>query len=180
MKRLLTLAALAGVLGLTPVLAQTASPPADAPAEAGQMPDEVAGDGMRMGKHGGHHGKGHRGSRMMRMIDANNDGVISDDEAAAMAERAFMRLDRDADGNVTEAEFIDPPGRGRRFWSSWFGDEEKAAVQGVRKEKFATLDADKNNSLSKAEFFVEAKSRLAAADADKDGKVTPWEFRAAN
>ncbi len=177
MKRLIALAALAGVLGLSPVLAQTAAQP-DAPA-AEPTTDEMGGHRGKHGKHGDGHGRRH-GGRMMQIIDANSDGVINEDEAAALAERAFMRLDRDADDSVSEAEFINPPGRGRHMWSSWFGGEEQAAVQNVRKEKFAGLDTDKNGSVTKAEFYAEAKARLIAADADKDGKVTPFEFRAAN
>lgn len=131
------------------------------------------------GRHGGkHHGKGgHHGKRGMQMIDANNDGVIGEDEAAAMADFAFLRMDDDRDGKVTEAEFVSG-GHGKRGgWFNWNSDE-KAAVEKVRTEKFATLDANKDKSLDKLEFFAEAKAKLAAADTDKDGKVSPWEFRA--
>jgi hypothetical protein len=159
-------------------VAQQAEP---APSAPGGTDEQTMED---RGGQGRHHGKGRHGGRhggqMFQMIDANGDGAIGDDEAASLAERAFMRLDRDNDGTVSEAEFISPPGRGQRFWSSWFGNEEQAAVQNVRKQKFAGFDTDKNANLSKTEFFAEAKSRLTAADADKDGKVTPWEFRAAN
>jgi hypothetical protein len=39
------------------------------------------------------------------------------------------------------------------------------------------MDADKSGKVSKAEFMAEGKARFASADADKDGVVTPWEFR---
>ena len=130
-----------------------------------------------MGRHGGkHHGGGKHG-RGMQMIDANNDGVIGEDEAAALADRAFMRMDDDGDGKVTEAEFISGPKGKRGGWFNWNSDE-KAAVEKVRKDKFATFDTNKDASLDKAEFFADAKAKLAAADTDKDGKVSPWEFRA--
>jgi Ca2+-binding EF-hand superfamily protein len=119
---------------------------------------------------------------MMRIIDANADGAINDDEAASMADFAFMRMDRDRDGAVSEAEFTQhrgPGGHGGRGgWFRWLAKDEAEAVLKVRKDKFAALDADKNGNLSKTEFFAEAKAKLAAADTDKDGKVTPWEFRA--
>jgi Ca2+-binding EF-hand superfamily protein len=126
------------------------------------------------GKHHGGHGK--RGERGMRIIDANGDGVISADEAASMADFAFYRLDDDRDGALTEAEFIGGP-RGPRGWFGW-NSEERSAVEKVRKDKFASLDLNKDAKLDKTEFFNEAKAKLAEADADKDGKVTPWEFRA--
>jgi EF hand len=139
--------------------------------------------GDRRDGHGRHGDDRHGGGRMMRIIDANGDGVINDDEAASLADFAFMRLDRDGDGTVSEAEFTEMRGFGRRDgfawgWFNWGGKEEADAVLKVRKDKFASLDADKNGSVSKTEFFAEAKTKLAAADTDKDGKVTPWEFRA--
>jgi EF hand len=130
------------------------------------------GERMRHGR-GGHKGHGGKG---MRMIDANNDGVIGADEASALADREYMRLDKDRDGKVTEAEFVVGP-RGKRAWFNWSSDEA-AAVEKVRKDKFAALDANKDTGLDKTEFFADAKAKLAAADTDKDGKVTPWEFRA--
>jgi hypothetical protein len=145
-------------------------------ASAQQAADVQQAEMQHEGKHHGkHHGRG--GKHGMRMIDANNDGVIGEDEAAAMADHAFMRMDDDRDGKLTEAEFVSGPRGKRGGWFNW-NSEEKAAVEKVRTEKFASLDLNKDKSLDKAEFFAEAKSKLAAADTDKDGKVTPWEFRA--
>jgi hypothetical protein len=136
---------------------------------------EMADRGEGHGPHGRHSVEGKHGGRGMHMIDANGDGVIGDDEAAGLAEHRFNRLDRDRDGNITETEFTSPP---RRGWHAWFGSAESEAVMKVRKEKFAALDTNKNLGVDKAEFLAEAKAKLAAADTDKDGKVTPWEFRA--
>ena len=138
----------------------------------------------------GRMGRGHGRHGMMRggmMLDANNDGVIGEEEAATLADRFFMRLDDNNDGTLSEAEFTTRGGRGEHRgmhrgmgWRAWFGlsQDEADAVAKVRKDKFAALDTDKNASLSKAEFFADAKTRLAALDSDKDGKVTVWEFRA--
>jgi hypothetical protein len=156
-----------------------AQQPNDTPPAPGMSQDVGGprGDGDRGGRHHGKHG-GHegRGGKGMRMIDANNDGVIGEDEAAALADGAFMHLDQDRDGKVSEAEFLAGPG-GHKGWFNWNSDET-AAVQKVRTDKFAALDLNKDKSLDKTEFFADAKAKLAAADTDKDGKVTPWEFRA--
>jgi hypothetical protein len=172
MKRLVALLAIAGVLGVTPVLSQTAEPAPEAPASATGAADQMV-------ERGPGHKRGHKGGSKHRFIDANLDGIISDEEAASLADHAFARLDRDRNASLTEAEFTAPRGR-ERGWFNWGSSEEAAAVLKVRQEKFASLDADKNGQVSKAEFFAEAKARLAAADADKDGKVSPWEYRAAN
>jgi EF-hand domain pair/EF hand len=147
----------------------------DAPPQGMQDDGGPRGDGggRHHGKHGGHEGRGGKG---MRIIDANNDGMIGEDEAAALADGAFMHMDQDRDGKVSEAEFLAGPG-GHKGWFNWNSDET-AAVQKVRTDKFAVLDVNKDKSLDKSEFFADAKAKLAAADTDKDGKVTPWEFRA--
>jgi hypothetical protein len=167
---------LVGTAGLAS--AQTAEQP-PAPDSEMMMADRGDGDGHRGGWHRGK-GHGERGGRMMRMIDANGDGTISEDEAAAMADRMYTRLDQNNDGFLDKSEFAMPHRHGGiRAWFG-FGADELAAVQKVREDKFVALDADKDGKLTKAEFFAEAKGRLAAADTDKDGKVSPWEFRAAN
>jgi hypothetical protein len=127
-------------------------------------------------------GKHRHGSKhAMRMIDTNNDGFVGEDEAASLADRDFMRRDENSDGKLSEAEFMKVrEGRGKAM-RSWFGfdNEERAAIEKIRKDKFASLDANKDASVDKSELFAEAKAKMAAADTDKDGKVSPWEFRAA-
>jgi hypothetical protein len=181
-----TLVMLGATLGV--VKAQEAveppTPPAAQTQDTAQGPDGD-GDGWwgrkhRRGHQGEHGMRGERGGRHgmggMRIVDANADGVIGADEAASLAEFAFARLDDNRDSTLTEAEFIGGP-RGMR---GWFGgnSEERAAVEKVRKDNFAKLDVNKDTKLDKTEFFADAQAKLAAADTDKDGKVTPWEFRA--
>jgi Ca2+-binding EF-hand superfamily protein len=151
--------------------ANDAPPPPGMENNDGDMGHGGKHHGGRGGKHGNRHG-----GRGMQMIDANNDGIIGEDEAAALADHAFQRMDNDGDGKVTEAEFVAGP-HGKRGWFDW-NSAETAAVQKVRSDKFATLDVNKDKSLDKVEFFADAKAKLAAADTDKDGKVSPWEFRA--
>jgi EF hand len=184
---LLALTGVAVLATAVPSFAQDAEGTPPAPnadvAESGEGMGHGMGHGKRHGRHGegrdGEHG-GRGGGRMMRMIDANADGVIGADEAATMADRMFGRLDQNGDDILDKAEFATPPGRRGKGWFNWGSSEEAAAVLKVREDKFTALDADKDGKLTKVEFFAEAQQRLAAADADKDGKVTPWEFRAAS
>lgn len=169
----LSLAALLGASAL-PAVAQTADEqpaPVDQ-ADQAQMSDRGHGDrGHGDGRH--HGGKRGHGPRQM-IIDVNGDGVIGDDEAASLADRAYMRIDRDGSGDISVEEFSTVR-KGRGGWFGW-GAQGEAVTEGL-KAKFATLDADKDGKLTRAEFMGDAKARFAAADADKDGKVNPWEFR---
>ncbi len=100
------------------------------------------------------------------IIDANGDGVIGDDEAAAIEEALFLDLDMNGDGRLNLAEF------------GAFAQEQggmKAATQ-----RFDAIDADKDGAVAKGEFMVDAHKRYRALDTDGDGKVTPWEYRAGN
>ncbi len=121
-------------------------------------------DGDNMGHRGGRHGEGRGkhggrgGKHGMQMIDANNDGVVGADEAASMAEFAFHRMDDNRDGKLTEAEFIAGP-RGHKGWFNWNSDE-KAAVEKVRKDKFASLDTNKDAGLDKARILRRRTSQI--------------------
>jgi EF hand len=180
MTRILTSLAAAGFLSVATVAVFAQNAPVPEPQQA---PQQQMGEPQRQQMEFRHHGKGRHGhggpGGMGRMIDANFDNVIGDDEAASLADREFMRLDQDRNGSVTEAEFTAPRGPQGRWWRQWTQSQDQAVADGLS-AKFTTLDADKNGQVTKAEFLTDAKTRYAAADADKDGKVSPWEFRAAN
>lgn len=121
-------------------------------------------------------GQGPGSGMMQRLgaIDTNDDGMISDDEAAAQVEWVFAAMDGDDDGELTEDEYLSVsmgPGRG-------FNEARQKVMQERKKTRFAQMDPDKNGKVSKAEFMAAGKARFEAADTDKDGRVTPWEFRA--
>jgi len=118
--------------------------------------------------------RGGHGARMMGLIDQNNDGVISADEAAAHAEAAFQAMDADEDGTLTKDEFTRFHG-GRGAGWGW----HRPARQEWKEEHFKEFDKDTDGKLTKAEFMDGHRAQFEAADANKDGKVTPWEFRAA-
>lgn len=118
-------------------------------------------------------GRGYGATRRFGAIDGNHDGVVSAEEASANVEAVFAAMDGDNDEQLTETEFMSVRmGRGRRR-----NKERQAANQGRKKARFADMDIDSDAKLSKSEFFDAGRKRFAAADANKDGKVTPWEFR---
>lgn len=106
-------------------------------------------------------------------IDANDDGRISDDEAAAQRESVFLAMDADDDGELTEEEYMTVrmgPGEGRN-------EERRKQREEQKRSRFKPMDVDTSGKVSKGEWMTAGKARFAAADGDKDGVVTPWEFR---
>lgn len=146
-------------------------PPPDDVAAAGPQ-DCDGGQGMR--KHGRGHGM--RGMGRMMMLDANNDGFINADEAAAVADGIFTRVDRNHDDVIDQAEGTTPPKHGG--WRNWMGGNPPADVTEKLKAAFTERDADKDGKVTKAEFMIFAQSKYASLDTAKDGKVSPWAFRA--
>ena len=111
--------------------------------------------------------------RRFQAIDANEDGKISDDEAASQRESVFLAMDANDDGELTEKEYMEirmGQGEGRN-------KAHQAARQEQKRKRFAPMDADKSGTVSKAEWMTAGKAHFEAADANKDNIVTPWEFR---
>lgn len=54
----------------------------------------------------------------------------------------------------------------------------RVEMLGTRTRAFKALDKDGDNLLSFEEWAVATADRFGAADADKDGKLTPAEFAA--
>ena len=131
--------------------------------------------GWSWGKRNGP-GHGMMQGLMTRMgaIDTNDDGVISDDEAADQVESVYAAMDADDDGELTMEEYM-----AVRMGPQNGGNEDRQkAMQERKKARFGEMDTDKSGKVSKVEFIAAGKARFDAADTDKDGKVTPWEFRA--
>lgn len=74
---------------------------------------------------------------------------------ATRAHRRFERFDRDRDGKVTRAEYLEP-----------------------RRKAFAKLDRDGDGRLSFDEWAARTVDRFAAADRDRSGTLDEKEFAA--
>lgn len=113
------------------------------------------------------------GNGRAAIIDQNDDGRISSEEAAGAAEDVFTAMDADDDEQITKDEYMAVrmgPGAG---WNA----ERQAAMQANKEARFGEMDTDKNGSVTKAEFLAGAQAHFKAADQDGDGEVNPWEYR---
>ncbi|MHA7970378.1 EF-hand domain-containing protein [Rhizobium sp. CAU 1783] len=107
------------------------------------------------------------------IIDADENGVISAEEAASAAEEVFAAMDSDDNAELTKDEYMAVRMGPQEGWNK----TRQAAREKEKGDRFGVMDTDKNDSVSQAEFIANAKARFEAADGDKDGKVTPWEWR---
>lgn len=107
------------------------------------------------------------------IIDADENGVVSAEEAASAAEDVFAAMDADDNAEITMEEYMTVRMGPQDGWNK----ARQAAREEEKTARFGVMDTDKNKAVSQAEFIAGAKARFEAADGDKDGKVTPWEWR---
>ncbi len=122
-------------------------------------------------------------------LDTNGDGSVTQAEAdgartAMHADRVnahFESMDTNKDGSISRAEFdVAHQGAGGKNMGKADGDGE-GGNGGGRKRGANLMRADANNDgkVTRAEMVSAAMARFDAADADKNGIVTPEERRAA-
>ncbi len=111
--------------------------------------------------HGGMGGMsgGGRGLPMMQMLrgaDANKDGVITLDEALAVADKRFAILDRNKDGSIDKVDF----------------DGMRKEMVDYRVKRFIhQFGADKDGRVTRAQFNAKAAERFAQMDVNSDGTI---------
>ena len=109
---------------------------------------------------------------LYQRMDLNGDGAIDANELEALRARVFAQLDMDRDGELNEHEFVDQ-------WVSQAVDESdprREAVSGLRRDRFAEMDRNRDRMLSREEYLSDGNTRFQNADADGDGKLTIDEF----
>lgn len=117
---------------------------------------------------------GYGGMNMMAQpIDRDADGIISASEASQHASAGFALFDGDGDSQITEDEYLDSAPSGMQM-----GRRNVERLYLNRAARFSAMDADGDTNLTLAEFMASAQSSYEDADANGDGTVTVWEFRA--
>ena len=163
--------------GLTALLASTLMADAAlAQPRLGFGPGYGMGYGMMPGYGYGGGMMGQPGRGRFTMIDANDDGVVSDEEAASAADEVFTAMDADDDGFLTKEEYMTV----RMGPQLGFNAERQAAMQKAKEDRFAGMDPDGDGKVSKEEFLNAAQAHHKASDTDGDGKVRRWEHRRKN
>ncbi len=119
--------------------------------------------------------------RAFDRLDADGDGTIAEADRAARRQATFARLDADGDGVLSAAEF-QTARAGREGRRDGRGERTGLRIGGMRQlarlsGAGAAADSNADNAISRDEFRAAVLARFAAADADQDGRVTAEERR---
>jgi Ca2+-binding EF-hand superfamily protein len=132
-----------------------------------------------------------RAQEMFARMDANKDGKLDQADRAARRAAMFDRIDTDHNGQISRAEF-DAMGSGGRGGPDgmrghdaeggpgmhrWGGHGRGGHRGGMMMGRMA--DANKDGTITQAEFVSAAMQRFDRADANHDGTVTREERQAA-
>jgi Ca2+-binding EF-hand superfamily protein len=107
-------------------------------------------------------------------FDSDADGNITDSEFMQVGQRDFAALDADSDAVVSKTEFLDPKPRGAEQLDS----KKLARAKKIWGQQFAFLDADKNSKLTATEHETAGKQSFERMDGNKDGEITLAEMTA--
>lgn len=166
-------AAIAAV-ALASVVAVTAGPTLAQGWGGGPGWGQGQGQGAGMGRGAGRQAADAPWRQRFASLDENGDGVVTRDELTAFAGNVFAAMDSDGDGKLTLAEY-----QGVRLGPANGRNPERAAQRQDRKvARFAPMDTNRDGFVSRDEFLAAHGSVLfTAMDRDRDGRVTPAEFR---
>ncbi|MDH0865161.1 hypothetical protein [Mitsuaria sp. GD03876] len=117
--------------------------------------------------------------------DINGDGKVLSAEFKLGRQVEFTRIDFNADGQLSEAEYLGEfEGRLMQRISK-IADPEKRREELQRqmrqaKVRFGVLDADKNGSISLEEFMAAGESMFKLHDRNKDGVIDEADVKIAD
>ena len=111
-------------------------------------------------------------TRMFDRLDVNKDGKLDGADRDARRAELFDRLDTDHDGQLSRSEFTAAGTNAAKD-----GGPAKQAAR-PRPGAPAGAAAGPSGGVTQAEYIAVALRRFDAADANKDGRLTPAERRA--
>jgi Ca2+-binding EF-hand superfamily protein len=118
-------------------------------------------------------------SAEVKMMDTNQDGLVSPDEHASGAKKMFGDMDADRDGKVTAAEMDVAH---KKMEGKLKGHQESAPGNTGREmssaEKIKVVDANNDGMLTAQEHKDASASMFKKMDTDKDGNLTLAEVQA--
>lgn len=103
-----------------------------------------------------------QGAEMLERFDTNKDGKIDEAEFKAGRAETFKKFDTTGTGKVTLAQFQQGLEKMR---------EERR--QEMAKRRFDRMDADKDGTITQAEFDAAAQRMFDRMDRDDDGTLSP-------
>jgi Ca2+-binding EF-hand superfamily protein len=119
-----------------------------------------------------------RFARLMARVDADHDGFIEAAEAQAFAAARFAKLDKAHRGYLTLDDWEASLRRALDRASETRRPRLERALSS-REAAFRAMNKAGDGKLTKAEFLADSAARFAAADTNKDGKLSLDELRAA-
>ncbi len=110
---------------------------------------------------------GRDGGGLFKSMDANGDGVVSNDEFDDFSARHFKKLDANNDGKITPHEM--------------YGEQKQGSTHhGMtpQNDRFSAADANQDGGIDREEAKVMPMlpRYFDEIDADKDGKITRQEY----
>jgi Ca2+-binding EF-hand superfamily protein len=110
-------------------------------------------------------------SHEVKMMDANQDGVVSPAEHTAGAKKMFGIMDANRDGKVTPAE-MDAAQASMKGGDKTTGHDKTSGHEMSSTDKIKVVDANADGVLTAQEHADGSKTMFEKMDQDKDGNLT--------
>jgi len=117
--------------------------------------------------------------RYLTRVDTERKGYITLADAERFADAQFARLDRNHDGTVDRTEFMAAAQRSLDRASPVRKARAEASFE-RRETLFHTLDQKGDGKVTQDEYLVATRQHFAEIDAQKTGKITADDLRAAH
>ena len=130
-----------------------------------------------------------RADAMFARMDANEDGVLNQEDRQARVAQRFAKLDTNSDGSLSLEEFTSGhdkrgggkfgrKGGGDGKFGGKFGGKGHGMGRGGHGMMAKAADTDNDGQISAAEFQAAALARFDKVDADGDGTISAEERQA--